>query len=725
MFKWLFDRVRGTKIRTSLYALFGLGAAVMSMQSGIMLLDAWTEVRSTSENTIAAVTNRDLFTALNYTRYERGPTRVALDAAEAADPKVLAEFASARAKAGPGIDKLILACSEIRCADGDVAGNLRQAKQAISEFRGKVDAALRQPLTARPPGISKQWYETSTVLVNELERVSLALTEKVRMADPKSAEMVGIKEAAWITRDAIGLERTELQDFMAANKLSVAARLRLAGLRGQADAAWRTVKILSMRSGLPAPLLAAIKTAQGNAFEAYAKKRGEVEKAILEGRQPPLTSLQLVDAANSALDDLVAVCTTALSQIIAQADAQAAAARVRLAVNAGALAFAVIMGAIGFLFAWRRIARPIGGLSQVMLRMADGDLSFEMPYRQRGDEIGDVARAAHAFQQSLVRMREIEAEKKEAELRAVAERHAAEEREAAQQKASEEKAAADRKAAMQRLADQFEATVGHIVGAVSSAATELEAAARTLTQTAESTQHQSGSAAAASEQASANVESVASATEEMSDSIAEISRQVAESSSISGAAVKQAEKTDARISELAQAAGRIGDVVKLITAIAEQTNLLALNATIEAARAGEAGKGFAVVAQEVKALASQTAKATEEIGTQIAGMQAATKDSVLAIKEIGATISKVSEISSAIATAMDQQGTATQDIARNVQEAAKGTAEVATNITEVNRGASETGSASTEMLASARALAGESNHLKQEVDKFLASVRAA
>ena len=189
--------------------------------------------------------------------------------------------------------------------------------------------------------------------------------------------------------------------------------------------------------------------------------------------------------------------------------------------------------------------------------------------------------------------------------------------------------------------------------------------------------------------------------------------------------MKQAERTDARISELSQAAGRIGDVVKLITAIAEQTNLLALNATIEAARAGEAGRGFAVVASEVKSLAMQTAKATEEIGTHIAGMQKATSDSVAAIKEISATIGHISEIAGTIAAAVEEQGAATQEISRNVEEAAKGTAHVAENIVSVNRGANETGSASSQVLSAATALSGEGNKLKLEVDKFLATVRAA
>ncbi len=371
------------------------------------------------------------------------------------------------------------------------------------------------------------------------------------------------------------------------------------------------------------------------------------------------------------------------------------------------------------------IARPIRRIGEVLLELANGNKTVDIPFTARGDEVGDAARAANTFRDNLVRMEKMEAEQKRTEAVAAADKKAAEERDTAERQALAQGAERDRKAAMRKLADEFEAAVGNIIDTVSSASTELEAAAGTLTKTADTTQQLSGMVAAASEEASANVQSVASATEEMTSSISEISRQVQESSNIAREAVRQADKTDARIGELSQAAARIGDVIKLITAIAEQTNLLALNATIEAARAGEAGRGFAVVAQEVKALASQTAKATDEIGTQIAGMQTATQESVSAIKEIGGTISRISEIASTIAAAVEQQGAATQEIARNVSEAARGTTQVATNITDVNRGASETGSASAQVLTSAQSLSNESNRLKTEVGRFLHTVRAA
>jgi methyl-accepting chemotaxis protein len=425
-------------------------------------------------------------------------------------------------------------------------------------------------------------------------------------------------------------------------------------------------------------------------------KAEDLKTEIQTKRLPPI-AIESVQLISRAVADALQIITESNAAVTGR---MTQAGRVGLAV--GGLVVAVLIGSAAFSFL--RIARPIARLNGAMTDIANGHTDITIPGASRDDEIGDMAKTVTVIREN-------------------AERDAVHKQEEANR--VEMRQVAQRKEDMRELADSFETEIGNIVGAVSSLATELETAATTLTQTAKTTQQLSTSAAGASDAASTTAQSVASASEELSSSLNEIARQVQESSQIAGAAVQQARQTDVRINELSRAASQIGEVVKMITAIAEQTNLLALNATIEAARAGESGRGFAVVANEVKALAAQTAKATGEISNHIAGMQTATQESVAAIKAIGSTIDRVAEIATAIAAAVGEQDAATKEISRNAQQAAQGTAKVAANITDANTGTVETGSASSQVLASAKTLAGESVRLKDEVDNFLKTVRAA
>ncbi len=367
----------------------------------------------------------------------------------------------------------------------------------------------------------------------------------------------------------------------------------------------------------------------------------------------------------------------------------------------GLFVIAVLFGAA--LFGARSIIAPIRRISAVLRELAHGNKDVEVPYTGRADEVGDNARAAQSFKEKLIRIEQLEIAEKETARRM----------------------AEQRRTDIHEVSGAFEKTVVSVVRSVSSSSTELEAAAEALGAIAGATRDLSGKVLSAATQAADNVRSVSHATEELIASVGEISRQVDESARIAREAVAQAERTDGRIAELTRAAGRIGDVVKLITDIAEQTTLLALNATIEAARAGEAGRGFAIVAQEVKALAAQTARATNEIGLQIAGVQVATQDSVVSIKEIGGTIARIAEIAAAITVAVELQAATTQEIAANVRAATGSAAHVATNIVEVNDSASEITAASAQILVSAQSLSREGSRLAAEMEKLLTAVRAA
>ncbi len=350
----------------------------------------------------------------------------------------------------------------------------------------------------------------------------------------------------------------------------------------------------------------------------------------------------------------------------------------------------------------RSITGPVAESIRVMGRLAQNDITVEVTGQDRRDEIGDIARSVQVFKQNA-----IDKARMEEEAAATARRNATEHR-----------------AEMNRLAGEFETSIGDVVNGVAGASTEMEQTAQTMSSLAAQVAAQANAVAAASEQAAANVETVAAASEELSSSVSEIGRQVSESARVSRNAVEEAAQTDTIVRGLAEAAGRIGEVIKLINDIAAQTNLLALNATIEAARAGDAGKGFAVVAGEVKNLANQTARATDEIAQQINAVQTETGRAVAAIRNVSATIGRIDEISAAIASAVEEQAAATQEIARNVEEAARGTQEVSSNIAGVTQAAGETGSASASVLAAARKLSAESGTLHQSVGDFVAKVRA-
>ena len=615
--------------------------------------------------------------------------------------------------------KIQLAARDVRLArtsaevDKTIADLQRFKASEAKELEAALSAAHGQDTRERLQKI-KSLMEGFTAAVEDLAKAQITLLEQI---DKRSAISDEWTKALDTQLNSPALKKLD-------NRLDIERLLFLADARVNAlrAAAWKLGA-----TGDP-NLIAAITRTENSLKDVFNKLRGEADdrdllvvvsslssivKRFLGANEEAVKTEQLkndiiinrtVKPAAEAADLMEATvegaqkrAMTSKEEVIADT---AQANRISLI-----MAIVVVISLIAsVVFSFLGVSRPMTRLNGALGEMAGGNLDVVIPGASRGDEIGDLAKTVTVIREN-------------------AEQKAREEAEA---KIKQDLVAAQRrKEEMIKLADDFEGAVGEIVETVSSASTELEASAGTLTTTAERAQELTTMVAAASEEATANVQSVASATEEMASSITEISRQVQESARMANEAVDQARTTNERVSELSKAAARIGAVVELINTIAEQTNLLALNATIEAARAGDAGRGFAVVASEVKALAEQTSKATGEIGQQITGIQAATQESVGAIKEISTTIEKLSEISSTIAAAVEEQGAATQEISRNVQQAAQGTHQVSSNITDVQRGAGETGSASSQVLSSAQSLSSDSNRLKLEVGKFLSSVRAA
>jgi methyl-accepting chemotaxis protein len=634
---------------------------------------------------------------------ERLATNNGLQANDPAGGDVLKEIDVRRSAA---VKKIGAAFEDLNAQDFPAkAALLAELKGAIEKangYRSKADAALKQPKAARDADTMKNLFASLSDLSATSQKVWAAVLSNTSRLDPELARLSNIRILAWNLRDTAGFERSHIAQSISAKTAIPADKLvAISEIRAQLATMWKLLNI-SLREKELAGVAKGVQSAKDGYYAKFQPLADEMRKVSANGAAYPMSTQQWVDTTTPLLFTLLDIMYGAGEASEAYTAGLERAALAKVGLSIGLLVLGIIIAAGAIAFAYRTVAKPISELASVVGDLTATEKEVVVPHQARVDEIGQMARSLQSFRQGHVEMETFQRE---------------------QQNESEQRAR--RGEQLGRITADFEQRIGGIVGTVTTAASQLETAAGTLSKTAESAQQLSGMVASASDEASSNVQSVASATEEMTSSVSEIARQVSESSKIASEAVVQAEKTDARITALSQAASRIGDVVKLITAIAEQTNLLALNATIEAARAGEAGRGFAVVAQEVKALAAQTAKATDEIGTQIASMQTATAESVAAIKEIGGTIGRISDIAATIAAAVEEQSATTQEISRNVHGASRGTSDVAKNIGDVSKAANETGSASGQVLASAKSLSREGNVLKGEVEAFLQKVRAA
>jgi methyl-accepting chemotaxis protein len=691
-------------IRLVLIPTLGAMALLLLTTLGYVSLGAWTTHRAAVDQMEFDAGANRLIAGLFEILMERLATNNGLQAAEPADSAVLAEI-ERRRKAVRENFTLGLAMIEQRDFPDkqSLLQNLKAVMQKANDYRARADAALKLARDSRDQELRTNYIPVITDQVNAALKVWYSALYSTAKTDAALARLATIKELGFNMRDIAGLERSNIaQSISAGTPIAADKVVANAAYRAQVDAMWSQLRHLTLDADTHPAIRTAMAIAREHYFRDFRALADEMKKASDAGGKYTMATLQWVDTTTPQLGKLLEIMYAA-SQASEQVTASALEHSLRnllIMATALVLVIAIVLACLWVVSA--RITQPLLRLSKVTERLAGNDTAVEIPDSGRNDELGVMASALAHFRTSMIETGRLRAD--QAGLQAEKE---------------------ERQRVVTAAIAAFEETVSGIVRAVSTAATGLERAASSLTHTANTTQQLATSVTASSGQASTNVQSVALATDEMTASIHEISRQVEDSSRIAEDAVKQANRADASITELSQAAARIGDVVKLITAIAEQTNLLALNATIEAARAGEAGRGFAVVAQEVKALAAQTAKATNDIGAQISGMQTATRESVSAMKEIGGTITRISGISSAIAAAIEEQSAAVKDISQNIQHAAQGAAQVSANILNVNKGAGETDAASGQVLSSAQGLAGESARLKLEVDRFLATVRAA
>ncbi|HEX9209048.1 MAG TPA: methyl-accepting chemotaxis protein [Bradyrhizobium sp.] len=560
-----------------------------------------------------------------------------------------------------------------------------------------------KPRAERRTALAKEYVATEDTLMALFEKLSSALAASVNHQDATIDQLLTVKQMAWLLRNTAGESSQIVGNALNGGKIAPEVQLAYTKFIGGTEAAWTAIELAASGMQLPPALAAAITETKSVYFDPqYAATRDGVIATIAKGEKPSMTANQWSPYSVPRMMTAVKLADAALQAAKDHSAAQHANAVQSLIVNTALLVTAILLTGAAMLAVSRRVITPLHRIRDAMLKVAGGDLGVDSGYLDRHDEIGSLAGALETFKQQAIDKLKIEEQERE--------RNAG---------------AAARQRAMEAYVGEFEGVVRKSLGELSDASGEMRKTSSDLSAVSRQTNERVEVAGKASNDASTSVESVAAAAEELSASINDISQQAAHAAGIASRAVNQARETDGTVQGLAQSAGRIGEVVGLINTIAAQTNLLALNATIEAARAGEAGRGFAVVASEVKSLASQTAKATEEISEQIADIQKVAGDAINAIQAIGGIIGEVNEVATAIAAAVQEQGAATQEITRSTQYAAQGTKNVSDNITGVKADADTAAGAAENVKQASETLETQSRQLGNQVSDFLGKIRAA
>jgi methyl-accepting chemotaxis protein len=685
-----------------------LGSIVGLLALLLIGITTYNVLEALSQRQVARVIERGnetsdlLLLAAGHFAAERGMTNAALNAAQSARDE---DRASIRQRRDEGDRALQAALAVLNTQDVHKAqaSEIESTHARVRELRQAADAALSQAREARDRATVSAWVPAATKLIEVSQRLRLAADYEADAAEARLADLQRLKHFIWVISEFAGRERAALGGIIAAGRPLTADDLqRLAGFRGQVELAWSLVEAYAAKASAPAEVRQAAAEVRRAMFDEFQATRESVYRAGASGSAYPVTGAEWIAASTRAIEVVLKLSRSAGQATARIARDTATQRSVALSTAGGILLLGFAVTTLSFWVMSRRIATPLQTMTATTSALADGKTDVVIPALERGDEIGVLANAIEVFRQKLIENDRLAAEK-----------------------AARDQIALERARMLEQLTSRFDRNVSTLARALAGAAKGMETTAQSMTATADQTNNNSIAVAGAVEQTSASVQTVASATEQMSGSIHEIGRQMTRSSTIATKAVDDAGKTDAKVQELAAGAEKIGNIVSLINALAAQTNLLALNATIEAARAGESGRGFAVVASEVKALAAETAKATEEIAAQVKDIQAATSETVAAIQGISTTIAEMAKISNGIAAAIEEQGAATREISHNVSEVARATEQVGHNINEVKQGAGETRTAATQVLGAAQELARHSDNLTIEVQKFLSEVQAA
>ncbi|MGY4627732.1 methyl-accepting chemotaxis protein [Bradyrhizobium sp. USDA 4486] len=686
-----------------LKAVIAITSVCVVIALSLTAYESWDRLKTANRISQIADASADLFKAMHNLRTDRASTSRLLNATEPMDSEIEKYLRAIRDAEMPAMVHALELLPDMDFPQsGALVPELARLYKSLTEEQKQFWEEVAKPKDQRRAGLPKEYMDTTQGLLETLDKLSNILAASVNHQDAEIDQLLSIKQNAWLLRNTAGEASLIISTGLNAGRITPEARLAYTQYVGGTAAAWKALELSASGMQLPPALSSAMATVKTAYFDPqYLALRDRLANTLANGEKAELTANQWTPVTVGRLAGAVAVAETALDAAKSHTLDQRGAAQRALIVQLMLLALAIGLAAGAIMLVSRRVIHPLNAIRDAMLKVAGGDLAVDSGYLDRQDEIGALAGALETFKQQAAEKLKIEAQERE--------RNAG---------------AAARQRAVEAYVGEFEGAVRKTLGELSEASSEMRKTSGDLSAVSQKTNDRVQVAGKASNDASMSVDSVAAA-EELSASINDISQQAAHAAGIASRAVNQARETDGTVQGLAQSAGRIGEVIGLINTIAAQTNLLALNATIEAARAGEAGRGFAVVASEVKSLASQTAKATEEISGQIADIQRVASDAINAIQTIGGIIGEVNEVATAIAAAVQEQGAATQEITRSTQFAAQGTKNVSDNITGVKADADTAAGAAENVKQASETLETQSRQLGQQVSDFLGKIRAA